>query len=654
MVEFRLVSKFEPKGDQSKAIDALVSGLKKNKKHQTLLGVTGSGKTFTVANVISQWKRPVMVITHNKTLAAQLYNEFKEFFPDNAVEYFVSYYDYYQPESYLPQSDTYIAKDASINEDIDRLRLSATRSLLTRDDVIIVASVSCIYGIGTPKDYKAMSLEISEGMIVGREKIIYSLLDMQYERNDTEIQRGRFRVRGDVIDIHLSYESTIIRIELLGDLVESIKELHPVTLKLRDEVSNMFIFPAKHFVVPEDTTKKAIKTIRLELKDRLKYLVENNKLVEAQRLEQRTEYDLEMISEIGYCNGIENYSRHFDGRKPGEAPSTLLNFFPKDFLIVIDESHVTIPQINGMYAGDHSRKGSLIDYGFRLPSAFDNRPLKFEEFNKAIHNIIYLSATPQNYEVEKSSEVVEQIIRPTGLLDPDIEVRPSLGQIEDLMVEVKKQNESGFRTLATTLTKKQAEQLSEFMALKGIKVRYMHSDIKTLERTDIIRDLRLGKFDCLIGVNLLREGLDIPEVGLVAILDADREGFLRHSRSLIQTIGRASRNSEGRVILYADRISDSMKFAMDETLRRRKIQNEYNCVHNMTPKTIVKAVHDRIIPKDELSNIKAIQKIDSLKMSDSERETLIIELEQLMNEAAEMLEFEKAALLRDKISELKK
>ena len=654
MVDFRLVSRFEPKGDQRKAIDALIKGLKKNKKHQTLLGVTGSGKTFTVANVLAKHKRPVLVLTHNKTLAAQLYNEFKDFFPDNAVEYFVSYYDYYQPESYLPQTDTYIAKDASINEDIDRLRLSATRSLITRDDVIIVASVSCIYGIGTPKDYKAMSLLVSKGLSISREEVISSLLDMQYERNDTDIQRGRFRVRGDVIDIHLSYESTIIRIELFGDVIESVKELHPVTLKLREDISSTFIFPAKHFVVPDATIKKAVKSIKTELKDQLKYLVENNKLVEAQRLEQRTEYDLEMISEIGYCNGIENYSRHFDGRKSGEAPSTLLDFFPKDLLIVIDESHVTIPQLNGMYAGDHSRKGNLIDYGFRLPSAFDNRPLKFDEFKRAIHNIIYLSATPQDYEVDVSGGVVEQIIRPTGLLDPVIEVRGSKGQVEDLMVEVTKQNGLGLRTLVTTITKKQAEQLAEFMALKGIKVRYMHSDIKTLERTDIIRDLRLGKFDCLIGVNLLREGLDIPEVGLVAIFDADKEGFLRHSRSLIQTIGRASRNSCGRVILYADRISDSMRYAMDETGRRRNIQNEYNRVHGIIPKTIVKAVHDRMLPKDELSNIKAIKKIDRLKMSDSERETLIIELELLMNEAAEMLEFEKAALLRDKINDLKK
>ncbi|NOQ55987.1 MAG: excinuclease ABC subunit UvrB [Nanohaloarchaea archaeon] len=654
MVDFNLVSRFEPKGDQKRAIDALFSGLKGGKKHQTLLGVTGSGKTFTVANVISRLKRPVLVLTHNKTLAAQLYNEFKEFFPDNAVEYFVSYYDYYQPESYLPQTDTYIAKDASINEDIDRLRLSATRSLLTRDDVIIVASVSCIYGIGTPKDYKAMSLEIRKGMSLSREKVISSLLDMQYERNDTNLQRGKFRVRGGVIDVYLSYESTIIRIELFGDVIDSLKVLHPVTLKLRENILSTFIFPAKHFVVPEATTFKAVKSIRLELKERLKELVKNNKLVEAQKLEQRTEYDLEMISEIGYCNGIENYSRHFDGRKVGEPPSTLLNFFPKDFLIIIDESHVTIPQLNGMYAGDHSRKASLIDYGFRLPSAYDNRPLKFDEFKRKIKNIIYLSATPQDYEVDISCGVVEQIIRPTGLLDPKIEVRASEGQVEDLIVEVKKQNELGFRTLVTTLTKKQAEQLSEFMALKGIKVRYMHSDIKTLERTEIIRDLRLGKFDCLIGVNLLREGLDIPEVALVAILDADREGFLRHSRSLIQTIGRASRNSCGKVILYADKISDSMRYAMDETKRRRKIQRDYNILHGIVPKTIIKAVHDTLLPKDELSNLKAIKKIDRLKISDDERNALIVELELLMNEAAEMLDFEKAAILRDKISELKK
>ncbi|MEA2003660.1 MAG: excinuclease ABC subunit UvrB [archaeon] len=653
MADFRLVSSFGPKGDQPKAIDALVSGLQKGKTHQTLLGVTGSGKTFTIANAISRWKRPVLVITHNKTLAAQLYNEFKEFFPDNAVEYFVSYYDYYQPESYLPQTDTYIAKDASINEDIDRLRLSATRSLLTRDDVIIVASVSCIYGIGMPEEYRKMSLEIKRGMKIGRDEIISRLIDMQYERNDHNLQRARFRVRGDVIDIYLSYEMTVIRIELFGDAVESVRELHPVTLKSRGDIDCTLIFPAKHFVMPEENTRRAIELIRSELKGRLKELVKANKLVEAQRLEQRTEYDLEMLKEIGYCTGIENYSRHFDGRKPGEPSSTLINFFPKDFLIVIDESHVTIPQLRGMYAGDRSRKESLVNYGFRLPSAFDNRPLVFDEFSRNIKNIIYLSATPQDYEIDKCGTPVEQITRPTGLLDPVIEVRSAKGQVENLIEEVGKQNEKGFRTLVTTMTKKQAEQLAEFMVLKGIKVRYMHSDIKTLERTEIIRDLRLGKFDCLVGVNLLREGLDLPEVSLVAILDADREGFLRNARSLIQTIGRASRNSEGRAILYADTVTGSMKAAMDETLRRREIQESYNREHGIVPKTIVKSIQERVLPKDELANIKAIKKIGSARMSDGERQTLIPELELLMNEAAEMLEFEKAAVLRDKIRELK-
>ncbi|MCK4927147.1 MAG: excinuclease ABC subunit UvrB [Candidatus Aenigmarchaeota archaeon] len=653
MPDFKLVSSFGPKGDQTKATDALVSGLRDGKKHQTLLGVTGSGKTFTIANAISRWKRPVLVITHNKTLAAQLYNEFKEFFPDNAVEYFVSYYDYYQPESYLPQTDTYIAKDASINEDIDRLRLSATRSLLTRDDVIIVASVSCIYGIGMPEEYRKMSLEVKRGMRIGRDEIISRLVDMQYERNDVDLKRAKFRVRGDVIDIHLSYESTVIRIELFGDSVESIKELHPVTLKSYSEIESTLIFPAKHFVMPEENTRRAVESIRAELKNRLKELVKQNKLVEAQRLEQRTEHDLEMLAEIGYCSGIENYSRHFDGRSSGSPPSSLLDFFPKDFLIVVDESHATLPQLRGMYAGDFSRKQSLVNYGFRLPSAFDNRPLRFEEFKRHIHNIIYVSATPQDYELDKSDIPVEQITRPTGLLDPEIEVRPAKGQVEDLIKMVGMQKGKGFRTLVTTLTKKQAEQLSEFMVLKGIKVRYMHSDIKTLERTEIIRDLRLGKFDCLVGVNLLREGLDIPEVSLVAIFDADKEGFLRNARSLIQTIGRASRNSEGRAILYADKVTGSMKTAMDETLRRWEIQESYNREHDIVPKTIVKGIQERVLPKDELANIKAIKKIDRQNMSDGERETLLAELELLMNEAAEMLEFEKAAVLRDKIRELR-
>ncbi|MEA3229712.1 MAG: excinuclease ABC subunit UvrB, partial [archaeon] len=526
MADFRLNSSFKPKGDQPRAIDMLVSGLAQGKKHQTLLGVTGSGKTFTIANVIARFCRPVLVITHNKTLAAQLYNEFKEFFPENAVEYFVSYYDYYQPESYLPVSDTYIAKDASVNENIDRLRLSATRSLLTRDDVIVIASVSCIYGIGIPEEYRKMSLEVRTGMIIGREEIISRLIDMRYERNDADLQRARFRVRGGVIDVHLGYEATVVRIQLFDDAVESVSELHPVTLKMRNTVEATLIFPAKHFVIPEENTRKAVVSIESELSMRLRELVKNNKLVEAQRLEQRTEYDMEMLKEVGYCTGIENYSRHFDGRKPGEPPSTLLDFFPKDFFIVIDESHVTIPQLCGMYKGDYSRKKSLIDYGFRLPSALDNRPLKFDEFRKHVNNIVYLSATPKEYEVDKSEGVVEQVIRPTGLMDPVIEVRPAEGQVDDLIREVCGQTEKGFRTLVTTLTKKQAEQLCEFMVLKGVKVRYMHSDIETFERTEIIRDLRLGEFDCLVGVNLLREGLDMPEVSLVAILDADREGFL--------------------------------------------------------------------------------------------------------------------------------
>ncbi len=657
MVEFRLVSDFRPMGDQSKAIDKLHNGLEKGRHHQTLLGVTGSGKTFTLANVVERWKRPVLVVTHNKTLAAQIYNEFKEFFPDNAVEYFVSYYDYYLPESYMPQSDTYIAKDASINDRIERLRQSATRSLLTRNDVIVVATVSCIYGVGSPEDYRGMALDVSVGQEIGRDQLIINLRDMQYERNDTDLQRGRFRVRGDVIDIALSYEESVLRIELFGDTVDTIKVLHPVSLKPHKTLDSSLIFPAKHFVMPEESINKAVSSIRAELKRRYKELMDEGKQVEAKRLHQRTEYDIEMLNEVGYCSGIENYSRHFDGRNPGEAPSTLLDFFPDDFLILVDESHVTIPQIGGMYLGDRSRKKNLVDYGFRLKSAYDNRPLKFDEFSRKIKDIIYLSATPKEYEIEMSGgydKVVEQIIRPTGLLDPNIEIRPVKGQVDDLISEVKKQVEYGFRTLVTTLTKKQAEQLSEHMVLKGIKVRYMHSDIDTIQRSDIIRDLRLGKFDCLVGVNLLREGLDMPEVSLVAILDADKEGFLRNSRSLIQTIGRASRNSQGRAILYADKQTKSIKFAVSEMTRWRDIQKEYNKKHGIVPKTITKAVHDRILPKDELANMKAVKKLDRSKLSDQERKALIEELEQVMNEAAEMLEFEKAATIRDKLRELRK
>ncbi len=639
-MSFKLVSGFEPKGDQVKAIEELNKGIGQGMKHQTLLGVTGSGKTFTVANVINRVQMPTLVISHNKTLASQLYSEFKAFFPENAVEYFVSYYDYYQPEAYIPQTDTYIEKDASINEEINRMRLSATRSLFERRDVIVVASVSCIYGIGSPQEWQDMALLLKKGEIAQRKVILSRLVDMQYERNDMDFSAGKFRVRGDTIEVFPSYALNGIRIELFGDELERIAEFDVLTGKLIRESEAVVIYPAKHFVMPQEKIEAAIESIEAELKSRLQELKRTGKILEAARLEQRTKFDIEMMREIGYCQGIENYSRHMDGRRAGEPPYTLIDYFPKDFLIVIDESHVTLPQLRGMHAGDHARKESLVEYGFRMPSAYDNRPLAFEEFNSRVNQVLYISATPAEYEIARSAQVVEQIIRPTGLVDPDIVVKPIEGQIDDLMAEIRRKTEKKHRVLVTTLTKRMAEDLTEYLISAGIKARYMHSEIETLERIEIIRGLRLGEFDVLVGINLLREGLDLPEVALVAVLDADKEGFLRSDRSLLQTIGRTSRNVEGRVVMYADRITGSMQRAIDETNRRRETQMEYNRVHGITPQTIRKAVEPRaeveeMPPKEELFNY-------------------IVELEAQMHRAAKNLEFEKAAKIRDLIWKLRK
>ncbi|MBA2841254.1 excinuclease ABC subunit B [Methanococcus maripaludis] len=639
--DFKLKAEFKPKGSQPKAIEELVSDLEKNpeKSKQTLLGVTGSGKTFTIANVIEKVQKPTLVIAHNKTLAAQLYNEFKEFFPENRVEYFVSYYDYYQPESYIPQKDQYIEKDAQINPKIEQMRLRATSAILSRKDVIIVASVSCIYGLGNPELFKEMGFELKVGEKIKRSDIIEKLVDIQYERNDMELVPGRFRVKGDTLDIIPGYQDDILRVEMFGDEIDRIYELDPKNMSKKHEIDSFYMYPAKHFVIPEEDKKNAIKSILKELDE---WLV-NLDMLKSHRLKQKTLYDIEMIEETGSCKGIENYSRHFENRKEGEPAYCLLDYFPEDFLIVIDESHQTIPQIRGMYKGDRSRKQSLIDYGFRLPSAYDNRPLRFEEFKKYMNNVIFVSATPGEYELDNSNQVVEQIIRPTGLLDPEVEIRPIENQVEDIIKETEKMVEKGERVLITTLTKRLAEELTEYLAKRNVKARYLHSDIDTIERTEIIRNLRLGKFDCLVGINLLREGLDIPEVGFVGILDADKEGFLRNDKSLIQTIGRAARNANSKVVLYADKMTDSIKKAVFETERRRKLQKEYNEKHNITPKTIVKPIREKVV---DISDVKHIPVADI--------PNVIIELETEMYEAAEALEFEKAIKIRDTIAKLKK
>ena len=654
---FELVSNYQPQGDQPKAIDQLVKGINEGRKHQTLLGATGTGKTFTMSNVIKEVNKPTLVIAHNKTLAGQLYSEFKEFFPNNAVEYFVSYYDYYQPEAYVPQTDTFIEKDASINDEIDKLRHSATSALFERKDVIIVASVSCIYGLGSPEEYRELVLSLRTEMEIERNELLRKLVDIQYARNDIDFQRGTFRVRGDVVEIFpASRDEHCIRVEFFGDEIERIREVDALTGEILGEREHVAIFPASHFVTREEKMKKAIINIEEELEERLKALREEGKLLEAQRLEQRTRYDLEMMREMGFCSGIENYSRHLTLRPAGSTPYTLLDYFPDDFLLVIDESHVTMPQIRGMYNGDQARKQVLVDHGFRLPSALDNRPLRFEEFEKHIHNIVYVSATPGPYELEHTPEMVEQIIRPTGLLDPIIEVRPIEGQIDDLIGEIQQRIERNERVLVTTLTKKMSEDLTDYLKEIGIKVTYLHSEIKTLERIEIIRDLRLGKHDVLVGINLLREGLDIPEVSLVAILDADKEGFLRSERSLIQTIGRAARNAEGRVIMYADKITNSMEIAINETKRRREQQEAYNEKHGITPKTINKKIRDVIrathaAEEQEEYQVKEEPKLS--KMTKKEREKVIAQMESDMKEAAKALDFERAAELRDLLLELK-
>lgn len=650
---FELVSKYQPAGDQPQAIEKLVKGIENGDKSQVLLGATGTGKTFTMSEVIQKVNKPTLVIAHNKTLAGQLYSEFKEFFPHNAVEYFVSYYDYYQPEAYVPSSDTYIEKDASINDEIDKLRHSATSSLLERNDVIVVASVSCIYGLGDPKEYQDKVLSLRVGMEISRDKLLNQLVDIQFDRNDIDFQRGRFRVRGDVVEIFpASRDERALRVEFFGDEIERIREVDTLTGQVYQDVEHVAIFPATHFVTNDTKLEKAIREIQEELAVQLNALKSENKLLEAQRLEQRTNYDIEMMREMGYTSGIENYSRFMDGREPGEPPFTLLDFFPKDFLIMVDESHVTMPQVRGMYNGDRARKEMLVNYGFRLPSALDNRPLRLEEFEKHVHQIVYVSATPAPYETDRAQQIVEQIIRPTGLLDPVIEVRPIMGQIDDLLGEINERVEKNERVFVTTLTKKMSEDLTDYFKEMGVKVKYLHSDIKTLERTEIIRDLRLGKFDVLVGINLLREGLDVPEVSLVAILDADKEGFLRSERSLVQTIGRAARNSEGKVIMYADNMTDSMKKAISETKRRREIQEAYNEEHGIQPKTIIKEIRDLISisadPEEEGPTL-----ADYTKLPPEKRKKMVEQMESEMREAAKILDFEKAATLRDAILELK-
>ena len=652
---FELVSKYQPAGDQPEAIRQLVDGVVGGKKAQILLGATGTGKTYTISNVIQEVNKPTLIIAHNKTLAGQLYGEFKEFFPKNAVEYFVSYYDYYQPEAYVPSSDTYIEKDSSVNDEIDKLRHSATSSLLERNDTIVIASVSCIFGLGSPFEYQKQVVSVRQGAELDRNQLIRNLVGINFERNDIDFQRGRFRVRGDVVEIFpASRDERALRVEFFGDEVERIREVDELTGEVLGETEHVAIFPATHFVTNDEHMEQAVANIKTELELRLKVLREDNQLLEAQRLEQRTNYDIEMMLEMGYTSGIENYSRHMDGRKEGEPPYTLLDFFPEDFLIVIDESHVTMPQIRGMYNGDRARKQMLVDYGFRLPSALDNRPLRLEEFEQHVHQIIYVSATPGPYEHEQTDTVIQQIIRPTGLLDPVIEVRPIMGQIDDLVGEINERVEKNERVFVTTLTKKMSEDLTDYFKELGIKVKYLHSDIKTLERTEIIRDLRLGEFDVLVGINLLREGLDVPEVSLVAILDADKEGFLRSERSLVQTIGRAARNSEGKVIMYADKITDSMRSAMDETARRRSIQEAYNEEHGIVPKTIIKEIRDLIsITKEAKDESKGTVQVSYNEMSRKEKADLLMKLEKEMKDAAKALDFETAANLRDTILELK-
>lgn len=647
-MDFKLHSKFKPTGDQPQAIDKLVEGIKRGDRAQTILGVTGSGKTFTMANIIEKINKPVLVLAHNKTLAAQLCSEFKEFFPENAVEFFVSYYDYYQPEAYIAQTDTYIEKDSSINDEIDKLRHSATSALSERRDVIIVASVSCIYSLGSPIDYKTMVISLRPGMNKSREELLKKLTELQYERNDINFIRNKFRVRGDTVEIFpVASMGNAVRVEFFGDEIDRVSEINPLTGKVISELKHIAIYPASHYIVGREKLERALEEIENEMYSRVDCFTANNKLIEAQRIEQRTRYDMEMLREIGFCKGIENYSRVMSGREPGSAPFTLIDYFPKDYVLFVDESHVTLPQARGMFAGDRARKENLIEYGFRLPSAYDNRPLNYEEFDSRINQVIYVSATPGDVEIENSTQIVEQVIRPTGLLDPKVTVKPKEGQIDDLISEINIQSSKGNRVLVTALTKKMAEDLTDYLEKLDIRVRYMHHGIDTVERMEIVRDLRLGEFDVLVGINLLREGLDIPEVSLVAILDADKEGFLRSERSLIQTIGRAARNSEGEVIMYADEVTESMEKAINETNRRRKIQMEYNKKHNITPKTIVKGVSDIL----EISD-KDKRKRNKKNLSKEEKYELIKQLKKEMRQAAHILDFEYAAYLRDKIKKL--
>lgn len=654
--KFKLVSDHKPAGDQPNAINSLVNGINDGMQNQTLLGVTGSGKTFTIANVIEKVQKPTLVIAHNKTLAAQLYNEFKELFPDNAVEYFISYYDYYQPEAYIPRTDTYIEKSATINDEIDRLRHNTTRSLYERNDVIVVASVSCIYGLGLPENYFKGSITLKVGQEISRSDLLLHLVSVRYERNDVELKRSTFRARGDIVEIMPSYEKIITRVYFFGDEIEKISRIDSVTGEVLENVPETVIYPAVHYLAYDDDMEETIRLINLELRQRLNELNAQNKLVEAQRLEQRVNYDMEMIKEMGYCSGIENYSRIIERRAPGTAPATLLDYFPKDFLVVVDESHVTLPQLKGMYFGDRSRKEVLVDYGFRLPCAKDNRPLTFDEFWGKVGQKIFISATPADFEKEVSEQVVEQIIRPTGLLDPEIDVRPTQGQVQDLMLEIKEVAKKKERVLVTTLTKKMAEDLTQYLIQQGIKVRYLHSGVQSLERVEILRDLRLGEFDVLVGVNLLREGLDIPEVSLVAILDADKEGFLRCETSLIQTIGRSARNASGHVIMYADKITDSMRIAIDETNRRRKLQVEFNKEHNITPKTIKKSIENNLLSL--VASYRSLEDIVAEQMSEfnidkKDIPKLLNKLEKDMHKAAKILDFERAAQIRDQIKKLR-